>query len=58
MGNSDDLVGQPCELPNGEEGVIESVHGFEVVVRRTNGPREGTRAVCSITKLRAIRLNR
>ena len=57
MENSDDLVGRPCKLPNGERGVIESVHGSDVLVRRTNGPREGTFAVCAIAKLRGIRPN-
>jgi hypothetical protein len=56
MEHLDDLVGRPCKLPNGEKGVIESVQGSEAVVRRTNGPREGTRAVCSIAKLRGLRL--
>jgi len=46
--------GQLARLPNGEKVRIESRDGDSALVRRMDGPRRGTRAVCSIAKLQMI----
>jgi len=41
-------------LPNGDKVRIESREGDSVLVRRLDGPRRGTLAVCRIDRLRQI----
>jgi hypothetical protein len=42
-------------LPSGEKVRIESREGDTVTVRRVDGPRHKTLAVCRIDKLRPVR---
>ena len=46
--------GQLARLPNGEKVRIESREGESVLVRRMDGPRKGTVAVCPLHKLSPI----
>ena len=52
MENKDDLTGQLARLPDRQKVRIESREGDTVTVRRVDGPRKGTLAVCPIHKLR------
>jgi hypothetical protein len=52
MENKDDLVGTLARLPDGQLARIESVEGTSAQVRRVDGDRAGTLAVCDIDKLR------
>jgi len=52
MEAANDLEGQFCRLPDGQVVEIESCEGNKAVVRRIDGPRRGTLAVCPIDKLR------
>jgi len=54
MKKSRDPKSQLARLPSGEKVVIESREGDRALVRRMDGPREGTLAVCPIDKLRPI----
>lgn len=54
MNNKDDLKDQLARLPDGQKVLIESREGDSVLVRRVDGPRRGTLAVCSIDKLRPV----
>jgi len=52
MNKRNDLKGQLARLPDGQQVRIESVEGESALVIRIEGPRIGTRAVCSIDKLK------
>ena len=54
MNKKRDPKGQLARLPNGEKVRIESRDGDSALVRRMDGPRRGTLAVCPIDKLRPI----
>ena len=47
-------VGQLARLPNGEKVRIESREGDSVVVRRIDGPRKATLAICPLDKLSPV----
>jgi len=49
--------GSFCLLPDGQLVVIESREGESVLVRRIDGPRSGTVAVCSVKKLEPSNLS-
>jgi hypothetical protein len=43
-----------ARLPNGQIVIVESREGDTATVRRLNGPRFGTRAICPVSKLKPI----
>ena len=53
---TDDLTGQLARLPDGQKVVIESVEGLppSALVRRIDGPRAETHAICDISKLQPL----
>ena len=51
MEKKDDLTGTLARLPNDELVRIESIEGTSALVRRVEGPREGTLAICELDKL-------
>lgn len=55
MKNSSDLEGRCWRLPNGQIIAIESCEGDSAVCRRISGPRQGSLAICRVTKLRPLR---
>jgi len=54
MNKTDDPKSQLARLPDGQRVRIESREGDRALVRRLDGPRRGTLAVCSIAKLKPI----
>jgi hypothetical protein len=46
-----------AKLPNGEKVVIESIESGMALVRRVEGERRGTYAVCSLASLTLIEIN-
>ena len=54
MNRSNDPKNALARLPNGQKVIIESCEGDSALVRRMDGPRSGTLAVCPIDKLRPI----
>jgi hypothetical protein len=54
MNKRNDPKSQLARLPDGQKVRIESREGHSVLVRRIDGPRRGTLAVCPIDKLRPI----
>jgi hypothetical protein len=54
MKKSRDPKSQLARLPNGEKVLIESRDGDRALVRRMDGPRRGTLAVCLIDRLRPV----
>jgi len=54
MNKRDDPKSQRARLPNLQKVMIESREGDSALVRRFEGSRRGTRALCSIDKLRPV----
>ena len=54
MNKRNDPKDQLARLPNGEKVRIESRESDSALVRRIDGPRRGSLAVCPIHKLRLI----
>ena len=53
MQDSVDLRGKICRLPDGQKVRVESQQGSppRAMVRRLDGPRAGSRAICLVSKL-------
>lgn len=52
MDNKDDLVGKFARLPDGQRVKVEKVHSDgQATVRRTEGERRNSIAVCAVKKL-------
>ena len=51
-----DLRGQLCRLPDGQRVRVESHEDnpARAIVRRLDGPRAGTRAICLVSKLEPL----
>lgn len=56
---TDDLAGQLARLPDGQRVIIEFEEGVPpiAVVRRIDGPRAETRAICAVSKLQPLDSN-
>lgn len=54
MNKRNDPKSQLARLPNGEKVRIESREGDSALLRRVDGRRRGTLAVCPVEKLRPI----
>ncbi len=54
MKKNRDPKSQLARLPSGEKAKIESREGDSFLVRRMDGPRKGTLAICPIDKLRPV----
>ncbi len=56
METTDDLTGKLARLPDGQNVVIESHDGdpASALVRRIDGPRAETRAICAVSKLEPL----
>jgi hypothetical protein len=54
MNKSSDPKGPLARLPDGQKVRIEFREGHRALVRRIDGPRRGTLAVCSIDKLKRV----
>ncbi len=54
MNKRNDPKTQLARLPDGQKIRIESREGENVLVRRMDGPRRGTLAVCSTAKLKPV----
>jgi hypothetical protein len=51
METNDELKGKEARLPDGQRVVIEEVNDGLATVRRLDGERAGTVAVCAVEKL-------
>jgi hypothetical protein len=51
METNDELKGKEARLPDGQRVVIEEVEDGQATVRRLDGDRAGTVAVCDVEKL-------
>jgi hypothetical protein len=51
METNDELKGKEARLPDGQRVVIEEVEDGQATVRRLDGDRRGTLAVCEVEKL-------
>ncbi len=47
---------QYTRLPNGQRVIVESREDDTAIVRRIDGPRYGTLAVCPVQKLKPLKL--
>lgn len=56
MQTTDDLSGQLARLPDGQKVMVESQEGVppRALVRRIEGPRAETWAVCRVSKLEPL----
>ena len=56
MNITDDLTGQLARLPDGQKVIVESQEGVpaSAAVRRIDGPRADTRAICAVSKLQPL----
>lgn len=51
MKTNEELIGKQARLPDGQKVVIEEVDDGYATVRRTEGERAGTIAVCAVDSL-------